>query len=1201
MRALALLLAISASLPAIAQSVPLPRDESELTGAIAGRVCRDVNFDGECTSDEPGISGVRLVLETGHAVITDGDGRFHFAAVDSRQPVLVRPLGPGTARVAGVLPGRHRLKVDRRSLPSGSRMKRQGVTLEVPLAGVVLHHFAVEFGRAPPPPLVTGQQGVPPESRIEAEGLSFEIAGTAAPGSTVEVAGITADVDPSGRFSALVPLKEGSNLLQLKLRSPDGTVQLFAQDVDLVRRPSGLLVVPRQPRPLATLELAQEEAPTGRSTLPVVAAPGTRVQVGESTVTVGESGRAEVPMNLTAGRSELGIIVTPPGSAPLASAVSIAAAPRPFAVGLLEVELGLAPSSGRFVLGGSGGIHAEHRMGELALDGELSLQEADFGALRAGGVATLIRPRRPERFERWLDPERHPLIWNDTSVSTFANASEGRLRLRLMHDRFGAATLGSYRAVLEGETVGDYHRAIFGPALEGRVAISEAVSFRAKVFAAPGLADPTRPLTRLPAHEEFRATGGSLFYVSRTPVVEGAERVKIATRDPSTGLVLDERVLVRGRDYELDPLAGRILLREPLSFARIELTSEPIGALPENVLVVDYAYLSLQSGGRASGGGELGLELGPLQLSAGGVQEGRGEDLYRLVRARAAVEFVGLTLSLEGAGSRGQSLAPGALGISDTGGLDFHRGRSLAPDAEGTAFVARLRGSPLGAGGRIEAVAQLRSHQFSDDSRSNSPLSQLAVRASQRVGDVVLGIEANTQELPDPAIPLQDLPITTQVLGGSVQYIRPRWQLKVQGRDVAIRTFDEEFTSFGVPSGRTSAGLAGRYAWSESLALLASHKHVLATRGSGPGTFDDTFSSVGAEVDLGHSTRFGIRGGWGPTLGPLGFFSAQHQRGQDTFYGGYSVDVDGPDVGMGRAFTGARTQTQEGASAYVEDVTGAGDELIRLSRAVGVGHRLGESLSVGARYERGQVFRFEIPEPLVRSAAGIHASWILERVQLFAKAEERRESRAGAELVQRLLLTSAEWRIAETLSIGGRFQFGDTQRDDDAQPRRGLVWNARAARFVEGSAGLAWRPGPFIGIFRYSITAEQSPDAPVNAALVRREVVSLMPGVRLGRFSLAAGGHAGFTSFGEDTDVIFSASLRPSFQVVGGLEVAAEVARRSAAPNGGELSAVRGEVAYAFTDEARLGLGYTVFGFSGTGVVEEGNTDRVYLRAELAY
>ena len=96
--------------------------------------------------------------------------------------------------------------------------------------------------------------------------------------------------------------------------------------------------------------------------------------------------------------------------------------------------------------------------------------------------------------------------------------------------------------------------------------------------------------------------------------------------------------------------------------------------------------------------------------------------------------------------------------------------------------------------------------------------------------------------------------------------------------------------------------------------------------------------------------------------------------------------------------------------------------------------------------------------------------------------------------------------------------------------------------------------------------------------------------------------HAAWAGIETSRTLLFSASLRPAVRIVGGLEVAAEVARRSQAADG-ELTALRGEVGWRFNENFLLAAGFTALGFSGLGLDNGAGErrDRVYLRAEAAY
>ncbi|MFP2913521.1 hypothetical protein ACLESD_52740, partial [Pyxidicoccus sp. 3LFB2] len=228
--------------------------------------------------------------------------------------------------------------------------------------------------------------------------------------------------------------------------------------------------------------------------------------------------------------------------------------------------------------------------------------------------------------------------WGDDSVSLTPNAAEGRLRLEARHEAYGRAGLGTYRALVQDGEVGRYHRPLFGPYVELKTGPSRDDTARAGVEAFGGsLSDPSRLLTAVPAHEELRATGGSLYYLGAVSVAEGSELVRVEVRDGVTGLPLGERHLVRGRDYDIDYFSGRILLARPLSFLAGESwlrTGAPTEA-PEPVLVVDYAALRAADA-EDTAGGELWGEWRGARLGLAAVREGREGRRTRSTPARRA-------------------------------------------------------------------------------------------------------------------------------------------------------------------------------------------------------------------------------------------------------------------------------------------------------------------------------------------------------------------------------------------------------------------------------------------------------------------------------------------------------------------------------------------------------------------------------------
>jgi hypothetical protein len=1184
-------------LPGLSRAQLARVDPPELGAAIVGRVCRDLDGDGRCAPEEPGLPDVRLVLATGREVRTDARGRYHFAEVDARSPDVTGGVH--------LRPGRQRLRLDARTLPPDSEAAPEAVTVEVPWAAVVLQDFAVRTKAEPTAPLSRSYAVSPPSAAVVPGGVDFLVAGKASPGDVVTVGGIPAEVDAEGAWSVRVRLDPGENALPLSALGAGNTLRLFLQRIDVVPRDGSLLVIPHEPEPVGALRLPGEEgrpAASGTSWLLAEFPVGTRIRSPGGEVTVGPEGSALMPLVLVPGHNAVDLVVLRPGEPARTVPVRLMAEPRSFAVGLLDVEATLSPVTGSFRLRGRGAAHGETHLGPFSLAGELDLRDTDVDTLRERPLADWLRVRLP-RLDRAPDPDLANPEWGDTSVGLTPNPAESRLRLEVRHERFGRVGLGTYRALeAEGE-VGRYHRPLFGPFAELAASLGR---LRAGVNAfAGGLADPTRALSVVPAYEELRTTGGSLYSLGSGAVAEGSELLRVELRDGVTGLPFAERHLVRGRDYDIDYTAGRILLARPLSLIAGQslLRTDPLMAAPEPVLCVQYAVLTVASPADTAGG-EAWVEWRRNRVSLSAVREQREGRPYVLLSGHARAELGGYTLWAEVARSRGSAVLPELFGVSDDGGLTW-----LRPDEEwaprgGDALGLRLRGPGLFGRGTVDAAFRRRTAGYADGTHADTrSLRQLSLQAVQPLGSWRLKLLADDRLSADPRWPFEDVPLGARTLGVGVDYERGEWGVGVELRDASLRARDETGEGALLEGGRTSAGLHGHYAVNEWLRLSAGHRQALVLRGGGQGRVDDSFTSAGVDVGVARNAVVGVRGGWGPELGPLAWVQGTWSRGQDVYYGSYSVDVDGPDFGAGRAVSGVHTDLSDGTRIFVEDVASHDANAVRLARAVGFQQTLFGALNVSARYERGVRSPLDVPSPLRRDVASLSGQLVLERFRADGRVElgftQGPPGRGATEPVDRLqavLVLAAEAVLREDLTLSGRMNYGRTYQRETRQAE---------ARLLEGYAALAWRPGPFLLVARYGMTRELLPGERAVFGERAQQIISLLPAVRLGeRFALAAGFHVGRSNRGEVAIWVVTGSLRPSVRVVGGVEVAVEAAARSVAPVGKDaLGSLRGEVAYRVSERLRVAAGYTLLGFTGTGLTEEARdgSDRLSLRAELAY
>jgi hypothetical protein len=1185
-----------ALVPGVAGAQVSMADPVALASSLAGRVCADQDGDGRCGEGEPGVAGIRLVLATGREVRTDAQGRYHLTGVDARSPEVTGGVH--------LRPGRHRLKVDLRTVPAGGQVSPEAVTVEVPWGAAVLQDFVVHLRQESVGALALSHSRAPPQAEVREGGVSFTAAGQATPGDDVRVAGRPAQVDAAGLYRAEVALRPGANVLDIVALSPGGSVRLFRQRADVVKQGEGRwLIVPRALESLGQVRLPArrgEPVPSGTVSLHVEAAEGTRLRLPGGEWEVGPQGSVEVPLTLVPGPNAVALQGARPGADPWTYTVELVATARPFIVGLLDLEGSYSPGDERFQLLGRGAAHAEARLGAFQLLGEVDLRDTDFRTLHDGDTSSgWLRPRLPERLERSPDPELSLEEWGDDSVSLTPNAPEGRLRLELQHDTHGRAGFGTYRALLAEGEIGRYHHPLFGPFAELKAGTG---SLRVGVDAfAGGMSDPVRGVATRPAHEELRATGGSLYFLGAAAIVEGSELLRVEYRDGLTGLPLAERHLVRGRDYELDAFSGRILLARPLSFlaGASAFGTDALTAAPEPVLVADYAAVEF-AGARDAVGGEAWAEWLGARLTLGGVRERRLGAPYQLLSGRAQGTLGAYALQAEVAGSSGWAVGSNLFGVSDDGGLSYLR-PALDGEEDGEALGLRVQGpGPLG-GGSVDAAFRWRSQGFSDGAHVESALfRQLSLRASQPLGAFRLTLLGDDRRSADPRQPFEAGRIAARTLGAGLGYERGPWGVRLEVRDSWLRAPEVAGEGPVLEGGRTSVGLQGQLRVHERVVLSAGHRQALLERGEGPGRLDDTFASAGVDVTLDADTTVGLRGGWGPELGPQVWANAAMHRGPDVFYGGYSVDVDGPDFGVGRAVTGASTELRDGTSVFVEDISSHDTRAVRLARAVGFQQTVFGGFQVGGRYERGLRHPFELPSSFKRDTASLFGQWVYERFRVEGRTELRHERgvpvrgpQVAVDRVQTLVALAAETLLREDLTLSGRVNFARTGGADGLR-----------GRLVEGSSGVAWRPGPWLLVARYSITREQVPGE--RAAFGERilQVISLVPAVRVGdRFAVAAGAHLGRSRLGSEAAWVGTGTLRPSVRVVGGLEVGAEVARRTSAREGESLSSVRGELGYQVDAGLRFAAGYTVLGFKGLGLSGESqdDADRFYVRAEVAY
>jgi flagellar motor protein MotB len=194
--------------------------------------------------------------------------------------------------------------------------------------------------------------------------------------------------------------------------------------------------------------------------------------------------------------------------------------------------------------------------------------------------------KSPDALFRRIDPDYYyPTFGDDSTVEEMA-PSMGKFYVRMARgDDYGQ--WGNFKVGYMNNELAQVDRGLYGA--NAHYESESATEFGEKKLVADLFA--AEPGT-LGSREEFRGTGGSLYFLQRQDILAGSERVRIEMRDKASGIVTGVVNLVPSMDYDIDYLQGRVLLTEPLSSTaddNLLVRSDAISG-DEAYLVVRYEY-----------------------------------------------------------------------------------------------------------------------------------------------------------------------------------------------------------------------------------------------------------------------------------------------------------------------------------------------------------------------------------------------------------------------------------------------------------------------------------------------------------------------------------------------------------------------------------------------------------------------------------
>jgi hypothetical protein len=317
----------------------------------------------------------------------------------------------------------------------------------------------------------------------------------------------------------------------------------------------------------------------------------------------------------------------------------------------------------------------------------------------------------PQYLLRNIDPNRYYPVYGDDSTITDDAPTQGKFYVKLEKgDSY--VMWGNFKTQWTGTELTQYSRGLYGANI--MIKPDSATSFGERTTQINAFA--AEPGT-IASREEFRGTGGSLYYMRNMDITQGSERVWVEIRDKDSGFAIERHQLAPAQDYEINYLQGRIVLRAPLPSTADGSTLVMTSTLNGNpvYMVVTYEYVPGMTAFSDLAYGLRGTQwVGDhIRLGLTGYKQGEDAARQRLYGTDLMLRYKpGTWVKGEFARSEG----PGTTTLTSiTGGFDFNQqmGRDGKADAYRIEGAADLSEMLKGQKGRLTGYWQNREAGFS--------------------------------------------------------------------------------------------------------------------------------------------------------------------------------------------------------------------------------------------------------------------------------------------------------------------------------------------------------------------------------------------------------------------------------------------------------------------------------------------------------
>ncbi len=608
-------------------------------------------------------------------------------------------------------------------------------------------------------------------------------------------------------------------------------------------------------------------------------------------------------------------------------------------------------------------------------------------------------------FLRRLDPNLHYPVYGDDSTTIEDAPTYGRFYVRVENPN-GQAMWGNFHTQLTGTDLIRYQRSLYGGEFDWH-STGTTPSGERRTQINGFAADPGTIASR----EEFASTGGSVYYLHNQDIAQGSERLFREVRDRDSGLVLSREELIVSRDYDMNYIQGRVLLRSPLSIVSDDSLFVRNNSLAGNPvwLVSTYEFTpGLTRPSALTYGGRAQQWVGDhLRVGVTGYHQGEDQAKQGLYGADVLARYKpGTWLRGEIAHSSGKG---NGASFSSTGGYDFTPvaaggQAALAYILEGAADLKDLTG---GGDGHVTGYFRRREAGFSGPGELTfgEGLDQYGGTA-----DVALGRFARFKAKAD----LTDGTLTGRKAGevGLVHDTGRGWY-----GSVGVRADDQgagqatAYTPFAAPNvlrgERTDAAVTVGY--HHVAAVVAPSQDGTVKAADHPWSLS-VFGQKTLARDGGRlaNDRYGVAGDFtvnqrltlggevsGGDLGLGANAKANLTTGdRGSLYLAYTLAAENPDAfntgRLGRLTAGAKHRFGTDTNVFAEQRLETGAGPTGLTQAYGVDFTPAKGWTLGARYETGKLAD-ALGQRIERQVVGGTIGYAETKVRWSSALEYRRE------------------------------------------------------------------------------------------------------------------------------------------------------------------------------------------------------------------